>query len=109
MRGRHLRRRFSLQPSFMKDDNAEDKPKRDKVGRNNAVDDAIGPANARHKIVVMGSAKMFVPESTVLEYAIQALALHTYFRVKTDNARFVVVLIVVVSYFLGFLSLGGNK
>nr|ABC86319.1 IP15837p [Drosophila melanogaster] len=52
---------------------------------------------------------MFVPESTVLEYAIQALALHTYFRVKTDNARFVVVLIVVVSYFLGFLSLGGNK
>ncbi|ALC49920.1 CG13375 [Drosophila busckii] len=58
MRGRHLRRRFSLQPSFMKDDNAEDKPKRDKVGRNNAVDDAIGPANARHKIVVMGSAKV---------------------------------------------------
>ncbi|XP_017109734.1 ras-related protein Rap-2b isoform X1 [Drosophila bipectinata] len=58
MRGRHLRRRFSLQPSFMKDDNAEEKPKRDKVGRNNAVDDAIGPANARHKIVVMGSAKV---------------------------------------------------
>jgi len=28
------------------------------VGRNNAVDDAIGPANARHKIVVMGSAKV---------------------------------------------------
>ncbi|XP_037824308.1 ras-related protein Rap-2b [Lucilia sericata] len=59
MRGRHLRRRFSLQPSFMKDDNAEDKPtKRDKVGRNNAVDDAIGPTNARHKIVVMGAAKV---------------------------------------------------
>ncbi|TDG39394.1 hypothetical protein AWZ03_014184, partial [Drosophila navojoa] len=31
MRGRHLRRRFSLQPSFMKDDSAEDKPKRDKT------------------------------------------------------------------------------
>ncbi|KAH8286722.1 hypothetical protein KR018_003042, partial [Drosophila ironensis] len=29
-----------------------------RVGRNNAVDDAIGPANARHKIVVMGSAKV---------------------------------------------------
>ncbi|XP_049311387.1 ras-related protein Rap-2a [Bactrocera dorsalis] len=58
MRGRHLRRRFSLQPSFMKDDSSEDKPKRDKVGRNNAVDDAIGPANARHKIVVMGAAKV---------------------------------------------------
>ncbi|KRF99634.1 uncharacterized protein Dwil_GK25853 [Drosophila willistoni] len=58
MRGRHLRRRFSLQPSFMKDDSADEKPKRDKVGRNNAVDDAIGPANARHKIVVMGSAKV---------------------------------------------------
>ncbi|XP_052858136.1 uncharacterized protein LOC128265927 isoform X2 [Drosophila gunungcola] len=28
------------------------------MGRNNAVDDAIGPANARHKIVVMGSAKV---------------------------------------------------
>lgn len=28
--GKHLRRRFSLQPSFMKDDNADDKPKRDK-------------------------------------------------------------------------------
>lgn len=30
MMGKHLRRRFSLQPSFMKDDNADDKPKRDK-------------------------------------------------------------------------------
>uniref|UniRef100_A0A1A9W1H4 Ras-related protein Rap-2b n=1 Tax=Glossina brevipalpis TaxID=37001 RepID=A0A1A9W1H4_9MUSC len=58
MRGRHLRRRFSLQPSFLKDDNADEKSKRDKVGRNNAVDDAIGPTNARHKIVVMGSAKV---------------------------------------------------
>ena len=29
-----------------------------RVGRNNAVDDAIGPANVRHKIVVMGSAKV---------------------------------------------------
>ncbi|XP_075156703.1 ras-related protein Rap-2b [Haematobia irritans] len=58
MRGRHLRRRFSLQPSFMKDDHAEDKTKRDKVGRHNAVDDAIGPANVRHKIVVMGAAKV---------------------------------------------------
>ncbi|XP_058974998.1 dexamethasone-induced Ras-related protein 1-like [Musca domestica] len=58
MRGRHLRRRFSLQPSFMKDDHADDKTKRDKVGRNNAVDDAIGPTNARHKIVVMGAAKV---------------------------------------------------
>ncbi|XP_061388293.1 ras-related protein Rap-2b-like, partial [Musca vetustissima] len=28
------------------------------VGRNNAVDDAIGPTNARHKIVVMGAAKV---------------------------------------------------
>uniref|UniRef100_A0A1A9Z663 Small monomeric GTPase n=1 Tax=Glossina pallidipes TaxID=7398 RepID=A0A1A9Z663_GLOPL len=83
MRGRHLRRRFSLQPSFLKDDNADEKSKRDnmmanktfsftsiyyvfdamflvqnRVGRNNAVDDAIGPTNARHKIVVMGSAKV---------------------------------------------------
>ncbi|EDS29320.1 alkaline phosphatase [Culex quinquefasciatus] len=30
MKGRHLRRRFSLQPSFMKDDSTEDKPKREK-------------------------------------------------------------------------------
>lgn len=30
MKGRHLRRRFSLQPSFMKDDSPEDKQKRDK-------------------------------------------------------------------------------
>lgn len=30
MKGRHLRRRFSLQPSFMKDDSPEDKHKRDK-------------------------------------------------------------------------------
>ena len=29
-----------------------------RVGRNNAVDDAIGPTNARHKIVVMGAAKV---------------------------------------------------
>lgn len=58
MKGRHLRRRFSLQPSFMNKDDNEDKQKRDKVGRHNAVDDSVSPSNARHKIVVMGSAKV---------------------------------------------------
>ncbi|XP_055371953.1 ras-related protein Rap1 [Condylostylus longicornis] len=57
MKPRHLRRRFSLQPSFMKDDHSDEK-KRDKVSRSDAADDSVGPTNARHKIVVMGSAKV---------------------------------------------------
>ncbi|XP_055599313.1 GTP-binding protein Di-Ras2 [Uranotaenia lowii] len=55
MKGRHLRRRFSLQPSFMKDDSPENKPKRDKAPKND--ENAIN-SNVRHKIVVMGSAKV---------------------------------------------------
>ncbi|KAL1404011.1 hypothetical protein pipiens_005485 [Culex pipiens pipiens] len=55
MKGRHLRRRFSLQPSFMKDDSTEDKPKREKPLKN---DENSINANVRHKIVVMGAAKV---------------------------------------------------
>ncbi|XP_053689790.1 GTP-binding protein Di-Ras2 [Sabethes cyaneus] len=55
MKGRHLRRRFSLQPSFMKDDSPEDKPKREKPLKN---DENSINSNVRHKIVVMGAAKV---------------------------------------------------
>ncbi|XP_055528522.1 GTP-binding protein Di-Ras2 [Wyeomyia smithii] len=55
MKGRHLRRRFSLQPSFMKDDSPEDKPKREKPLKN---DENSINSNVRHRIVVMGAAKV---------------------------------------------------
>ncbi|XP_062562793.1 GTP-binding protein Di-Ras2 [Armigeres subalbatus] len=55
MKGRHLRRRFSLQPSFMKDDSPEDRPKREKPLKN---DENSINSNVRHKIVVMGAAKV---------------------------------------------------
>ncbi|KFB40428.1 AGAP011306-PA-like protein [Anopheles sinensis] len=55
MKGRHLRRRFSLQPSFMKDDTAEERPKREKPLKN---DENSISSNVRHKIVMMGAAKV---------------------------------------------------
>ncbi|XP_065082271.1 GTP-binding protein Di-Ras1 [Ochlerotatus camptorhynchus] len=55
MKGRHLRRRFSLQPSFMKDDSPDDRPKREKPLKN---DENSINSNVRHKIVVMGAAKV---------------------------------------------------
>ncbi|XP_055619751.1 GTP-binding protein Di-Ras2 [Toxorhynchites rutilus septentrionalis] len=55
MKGRHLRRRFSLQPSFMKDDSTDDKPKREKPLK---IDENSINTNVRHKIVVMGAAKV---------------------------------------------------
>ncbi|GAB0099497.1 ras-related protein Rap-2b-like [Sergentomyia squamirostris] len=57
MKGRHLRRRFSLQPSFMKDDCEDSKHKRDKVHRHD-TEDSIATSSVRHKIVVMGAAKV---------------------------------------------------
>ncbi|XP_055693416.1 ras-related protein Rap-1b [Lutzomyia longipalpis] len=57
MKGRHLRRRFSLQPSFMKDDCEDSKHRRDKVHRHD-TEDSIATSNVRHKIVVMGAAKV---------------------------------------------------
>ncbi|XP_058053474.1 ras-related protein Rap-1b [Anopheles bellator] len=55
MKGRHLRRRFSLQPSFMKDDSTEERPKREKPIKN---DENSINSNVRHKIVMMGAAKV---------------------------------------------------
>uniref|UniRef100_A0A1S4H7B1 GTP-binding protein Rhes n=1 Tax=Anopheles gambiae TaxID=7165 RepID=A0A1S4H7B1_ANOGA len=55
MKGRHLRRRFSLQPSFMKDDSTEERPKREKPLKN---DENSINSNVRHKIVMMGAAKV---------------------------------------------------
>ncbi|XP_053681375.1 ras-related protein Rap1 [Anopheles nili] len=55
MKGRHLRRRFSLQPSFMKDDSTEERPKREKPLKN---DENSISSNVRHKIVMMGAAKV---------------------------------------------------
>ncbi|XP_050096921.1 ras-related protein Rap1 isoform X1 [Anopheles aquasalis] len=55
MKGRHLRRRFSLQPSFMKDDSTEERPRREKPIKN---DENSINSNVRHKIVMMGAAKV---------------------------------------------------
>ncbi|CAG9824225.1 unnamed protein product [Phaedon cochleariae] len=68
MKGRHqFRRRFSLQPSFLKEEPEEETHHPKKVLRSQKSDDAeslekndcVAPANnVRHKIVVMGSAKV---------------------------------------------------
>lgn len=60
MKGRHqFRRRFSLQPSFMKDDDEErSHPPRSQRSEEGEALDNKGEANVRHKIVVMGSAKV---------------------------------------------------
>ncbi|ETN64842.1 MRAS2 [Anopheles darlingi] len=80
MKGRHLRRRFSLQPSFMKDDSTEERPRRENEKLQNmftvvklllkypglVAKDAVWlnndensiNSNVRHKIVMMGAAKV---------------------------------------------------
>ncbi|XP_068901304.1 ras-related protein Rap-1 isoform X2 [Tenebrio molitor] len=66
MKGRHqFRRRFSLQPSFLKEEPEEDQrvhnPRSQKSEDVESLEkeDSVGPVNSvRHKIVVMGAAKV---------------------------------------------------
>lgn len=48
---------------------------------------------------------MLVPESTVYQYLFQALALHTYFRVKHPNSRMVILIATFAAYYLGWVVL----
>ncbi|AYL60137.1 hypothetical protein [Ying Kou virus] len=48
---------------------------------------------------------MLVPQASIYEYAIQAVALHTYFRVKLQNSRILIILSVAALYFFGHMSL----
>ncbi|QOK99943.1 putative virion membrane protein [Mekrijarvi negevirus] len=48
---------------------------------------------------------MLVPQASIYEYAIQAIALHTYFRVKLQNSRVFILLVVAALYFFGHITL----
>nr|AQM55438.1 hypothetical protein 3 [San Bernardo virus]AQM55441.1 hypothetical protein 3 [San Bernardo virus] len=47
---------------------------------------------------------LLVPQASVFEYAVQAIALHTYFRVRLQNSRFLIILFVAAMYFLGYIT-----
>lgn len=44
-----------------------------------------------------------IPEATPLAYVLQAALLHSYFRVRSDGARFLLILIAVFAYFAGYV------
>nr|QIN93578.1 MAG: hypothetical protein [Daeseongdong virus 1]UYE93749.1 MAG: hypothetical protein [Daeseongdong virus 1] len=50
---------------------------------------------------------MLVPQASVYEYAIQAIALHTYFRVRLQHSRVFILLVVAALYFFGHITLSG--
>lgn len=52
---------------------------------------------------------LLVPEASIYEYVIQSVALHTYFRVKLQKSRFVIILFVAFVYFAGFWTLPVRK
>ncbi|QBR99596.1 hypothetical protein [Manglie virus] len=52
---------------------------------------------------------MLIPASSVYEYVIQALALHTYFRVQLQNSRIFILLVVCVLYFFGHITLASQS
>lgn len=52
---------------------------------------------------------MLIPASSVYEYVIHALALHTYFRVQLQNSRIFILLAVGVLYFFGHITLASNS
>ncbi|APG77797.1 hypothetical protein [Wuhan house centipede virus 1] len=52
---------------------------------------------------------MIIPESKAAEYFLQSLALHTYFRLSNNNSKLMVLFMVVIAWFLGFLTVGKNS
>lgn len=48
---------------------------------------------------------MLIPAVSIYEYVIQALALHTYFRVQLQNSRIFILMAVGVLYFFGHITL----
>ncbi|APG77765.1 hypothetical protein [Wuhan insect virus 8] len=52
---------------------------------------------------------MVIPESSVVEYFLQALAVHTYFRLKTDNSRLTLLAIIGIAWFLGYFHIPTTK
>lgn len=52
---------------------------------------------------------MVIPEALASEYFIQALALHTYFKLNNNNSRITVLAIVGVAWFAGYIKLGKSS
>nr|WOK58443.1 MAG: hypothetical protein [Wenzhou bat ribovirus 3] len=44
-----------------------------------------------------------IPEATPLEYVIQAAIIHSFFRVRLEGSRFLLIALGVVAYFSGFV------
>lgn len=47
---------------------------------------------------------MIVPETSVLQYVLQSLALHTYFRVKLQSSRIAIIAFVATAYYVGWFT-----
>ncbi|QOJ43135.1 ORF3 [Nelorpivirus dungfly] len=47
---------------------------------------------------------LLIPESSIYQYVVQSLALHTYFKVSRPNTRFLIILVVAVCYYFGWIS-----
>lgn len=48
---------------------------------------------------------MLIPAASIYEYVVQAFALHTYFRVRLQGSRVLILVIVGVLYLLGHITL----
>lgn len=48
---------------------------------------------------------MLIPQASIFEYVIQALGLHTYFKVKQQQTRVFIIVSVIIAYLGGFLTL----
>lgn len=52
---------------------------------------------------------MIIPEAKAVEYFLQSLALHTYFRLSNNNSRITVLAVIAIAWFLGFIKMGGKS
>nr|QVG74702.1 hypothetical protein 3 [ssRNA positive-strand virus sp.] len=51
---------------------------------------------------------MLIPEASVYEYVIQSFCVHTYFRVRLQKSRVVIIAFVIFAYFAGFWTVPRN-
>lgn len=51
---------------------------------------------------------LIVPETSVFQYVLQSLSLHTYFRVKQQSSRIAIILFVAVAYYVGWMTISST-
>lgn len=52
---------------------------------------------------------MVIPEASVVEYFLQSLAIHTYFKLNNNNSRLTVLAVVGIAWFLGYFHVRQTK